>query len=361
MNVLFVIKGNEPYIAQQAQLELVAGLQRKDVTMLVIGNISEEVEKNLILLNIPYLKVYPKKRIDRNYIKAFNKIVKEHAIDIVHFIDGKSSRSGLIALKNKDIKVVIYFGSSSLHWYDPSSYLTYLHPRIDAIIGNSDYVYSHVRNQLFGKNKEKAIRIFKGYSSDWFNNISPFDYATLGIPRDAIKVCLVGNHRKVKGTRYFLESSYHLNSKKEIHYIVIGENTDKYPLNRITENSPMASNIHILGPRKDVVSLLKSCDIYVQTSLNEGFGRAISEAMSVGKPIVMTDAGGCTELIDEHSGIITPLRDSKKIAEAISKLADNDDLRNTMGQKAKERIDTVYHIDRTINDTLGLYNELLEK
>ena len=49
----------------------------------------------------------------------------------------------------------------------------------------------------------------------------------------------------------------------------------------------------------------------MQTSLEEGFGRAISEAMSVGKPIVMTDAGGCTELIDEHSGIIVPKKKSE--------------------------------------------------
>ena len=172
---------------------------------------------------------------------------------------------------------------------------------------------------------------------------------------------MVGNHRKVKGTRYFLESSYYLSSKKDIHYIVIGEDTDKYPLNKIAKNSPISSKIHVLGIRNDVVSLLKGCDIYVQTSLNEGFGRAISEAMSVGKPIIMTDAGGCTELIDEQSGIITPLRDSKKIAKAISKLADDEALRISMGKKAKERIDSVYHIDRTVKDTLLLYNQLLKK
>ncbi|MDT7833076.1 glycosyltransferase family 4 protein [Flavobacteriaceae bacterium S356] len=361
MNVLFVINGNEPYVSQQAQIELISGLQKKGVSILVIGNIFGEVEANFKSLRLPFLRVFPEKRIDRNYIKTFKKILTEHSIELVHFIDGKSSRSGLIALKGTTIKVVNYFGSTSLHWYDPSSYLTYLHPRIDAIIGNSNHVYSHVKNQLFGKNKGKAVRIFKGYSSKWFDKVEPFDYSELNIPKDAIKVCFVGNHRKVKGTRYFLESSYHLSSKKEIHLIVIGEDTDKYPLNKITKKSPISERIHILGIRNDVVSLLKGCDIYVQTSLNEGFGRAISEAMSVGKPIIMTDAGGCTELVDEQSGIITPLKDSRSIAKAISKLADDDTLRMTMGEKAKERIDSVYHIDNTVNDTLNLYSRLLKK
>lgn len=361
MNVLFVINGNEPYVSQQAQIELISGLQKKGVSILVIGNIFGEVEANFKSLQLPFLRVFPEKRIDRNYIKAFKKILADHAIELVHFIDGKSSRSGLIALKKTNIKAVNYFGSTSLHWYDPSSYLTYLHPRIDAIIGNSNHVYSHVKNQLFGKNKEKAVRIFKGYSSKWFDNVKTFDYTTMNIPKDAIKVCFVGNHRKVKGTRYFLEASYYLSSEKEIHFIVIGEDTDKYPLNKITKKSPIADRIHILGIRNDVVSLLKGCDIYTQTSLNEGFGRAISEAMSVGKPIIMTDAGGCTELIDEHSGIITPLKGAKSIADAISKLADDDSLRKSMGEKAKKRIDSVYHIDNTVKDTLDLYNQLLKR
>lgn len=361
MNVLFVIKGNEPYVSQQAQIELIAGLQKNGVSILVIGNISGEVATHFKSLELPYLNVFPTQRIDRSYIKDFKEILAKYQIEIVHFIDGKSSRSGLIALKNTGIKVVNYFGSTSLHWYDPSSYLTYLHPRVDAIIGNSNYVYSHVKNQLFGKNKQKAVRIFKGYSSKWFEHVAPFDYTTMGIPEDAIKVCLVGNHRKVKGTRYFLEASYHLDTEKEVHFIVIGENTNKPPLDSIAKKSPIASRIHILGLRNDVVALLKGCDIYAQTSLNEGFGRAISEAMSVGKPIVMTDAGGCTELIDEHSGIITPLKDAQSIANAISRLANDEALRKLMGANAKKRIDTVYPIDRTVQDTLTLYNQLLKK
>ena len=69
--------------------------------------------------------------------------------------------------------------------------------------------------QLFGKNKNKPVKIYKGYNSEWFNSIAPFDFSEVNIPKDAIKVAYVGNHRKVKGTKYFLESSYHLTSTKE--------------------------------------------------------------------------------------------------------------------------------------------------
>ena len=81
--------------------------------------------------------------------------------------------NGLPVIKNSSIKSVIYFGSASLHWYDPSSYLTYLNSNIDAIICNSQFVYEHVKNQLFGKRKEKVVRIYKGYNPDWFVNHPP--------------------------------------------------------------------------------------------------------------------------------------------------------------------------------------------
>ena len=75
----------------------------------------------------------------------------------------------------------------------------------------------------------------------------------------------------------------------------------------------------------------------------------------------MTNAGGCTELIDEDSGIIVPLKDSKAIGAAISKLLNDDALRIQMGKNAKQRIGTVYHINDTVTDTLHLYQRLLNQ
>lgn len=361
MNVLFVIKGNEPYVSQQAQIELAVGLQKKGVNIVLSGNFSDEVSSYLEKLPIKTEKVFPKKSIDKQYTEDFKALLNKHQIDLVHFVDGKSARNGIPALKKSRIKSVIYFGSASLHWYDPTSYFTYLSPHIDAIIGNSNFVYNHVKAQLFGKKKEKVIRIFKGYNPHWFKNSKPKDLSEFGIEKDDLVVCLVGNHRKVKGTKYFLESTHFLNTERKVHYILIGEQTNNENFQKMKAESPIKDRIHLLGRRTDVISILKSIDIYVQTSLEEGFGRAISEAMSVGKPIVMTNAGGCTELIDENSGIIVPIRNSKAIGAAISKLVNDDTLRTLMGKRAQERIGSVYHIDETIKDTLKLYQKLLNQ
>lgn len=361
MKILFVIKGNESYLSQQAQIELVVGLHKQEIDIYLIGNLSIEVVRYLTKLKIKHQKIFPTKRIDHVYRNQFKELIEKYQIELVHFVDGKSARSGLMTLKKTSVKSVIYFGSGSLHWYDPSSYLTYLNSTLDGIICNSQFVFDHVTKQLLKRNKHKPVKIYKGYAPKWFEKIPKKELIELGIPKDAIVVCLVGNHRKIKGTKYFLRSSNHLETSKNVHYILIGKKTDISYFKKIKKESPIANKIHLLGHRTDVIPILKSIDIYVQTSLEEGFGRAISEAMSVGKPVVMTDAGGCTELIDESCGIITPIKNPEAIGKAISILINDDALRTQMGFNAKKRIENVYHIDQTINDTIQLYRRLLDK
>ena len=362
MNVLFVVGGGNLNV-QISHLALFLEFQKNKINVHLIGNLTEEVI-NYLKTKAPetsFQKLYPTSKIDKNFEKHFEQLVVDKNITIVHFISGRVIRSCSSTLKKYNtIKVIVYFGSTSLHWYDPSSYLTYLNPRVDAVVCISNFVANHFKKQLFGKNKNKVVTIFKGYKSNWFNEVTPFDYKTLGIPEKAIVVCSVGNHRKVKGTKYFLDSSNYLNSSKEIHYILIGQNTNAPHLKKITDTSVLKNNIHVLGYRNDAASLIAGSDLYVQTSLSEGFGRAICEAMSVSKPIITTNAGGCTELIDKESGIVVPLKDTKAIAGAIHKLATNDTLRVEMGKNAKIRIDTVFSIERAAEETLDLYNSLLK-
>jgi len=346
----------------RAQFELLIGLKKKGVDITIMATCSEEILTYFQNATIPVIQDYPETKVDLEYVKRLRKIIVENNFNIVHVFNGKEIRNAVIATKGLPIKLISYMGSVSLHWHDPSAYLTYLSPRNDKIICNSNYVYEHAKKQLIGKSKQKAIRIYKGYDSNWFINTKAFDYSSIGIPKDAIIVCMAANYRKgkVKGIRYFLESSYFLKTDRNVHYIMLGIGYDSPKISNLVANSPIKNNIHLLGARTDAVALIKGADIYVQTSLKEGFGRAISEAMCVGKPIIMTDAGGCTELIDDKSGIVVPVKDSKAIGGAINLLAENDELRVQMGIAAKKRIERVYNIEDTIKETYDLYSSLMK-
>ena len=360
MNVLITINCKGPFSVYQAQIEMICSLKRIGIHIEVLGFYSDQISSFLDAKGIDHSPIYPKKKIDKRYIKDIKRIVLKKNIDILHVLDGKSLRNCVIAVKKEKVKLITYFGSASIHWHDISSYLTYLNPRVEKIICNSTYVFEHVKKQLFGKNKEKAVKIYKGYNPSWFENISPFDFSTIGISKNSIIVIFAGINTKNKRISDFIKSSKHITTDKEVHYVIIGKGTNAKDLENHKAKSPLKNNIHLLGLRPDAVSLIKAAHLYVQTSLSEGFGRAISEAMSLGKPVVMTDAGGCTELIDESCGIITPIKNPKAIGKAISILINDDALRAQMGVSAKKRIESVYHIDDTISDTIQLYKRLLD-
>lgn len=359
MNVLVTINCKGPFSVYRAQIEMICLLQNKGINIKVIGFYDTKVKDFFDKKGINNSNTFPKATIDKHYIHDVKNIIVNENIDILHVLDGKSLRNCVLAVKKEKVKLITYFGSASLYWHDLSSYLTYLNPRVDKIICNSIYVFDHVKKQLFKKNKNKAIKIYKGYDPNWFESVTPFDYSSMGISKNSMVVTLAGTNTKNKRITDFIKSSKFLSTKKEVHYIIIGKFTENKNLEKFKNESPIKNNIHILGLRTDAVSLIKGSDIYVQTSLSEGFGRAISEAMSVGKPIIMTDAGGCTELIDKSCGIITPTKNPSAVGSAISSLVNNDKLRIEMGSNAKKRMKKVYHINDTAEDTFQLYKQLL--
>lgn len=344
-----------------AQYELLIGLKKKGIDIIVVARFSDEILQRFQEENITCIEDFPASKVDFEYISRMKKYVTDHKIDLIHAFHGLILRNVIVAVKNNPVKLITYMGSSSIHWHDPSAYFTYLSPRVDKITCNSNYVYQHVKKQFFGKSKEKAVKIYKGYNPEWFSNVPAFDLSTLGINKEATVVCLAANYLKVKGIEYFIKATYHINTNENIHFILLGDMRGNEEVPKLINNSPLKNKIHALGSRNDAVSFFKAIDIYIQTSNKEGFGRAISEAMCVKKPIIMTNAGGCTELIDENSGIVVEKKNPKAIAEAIIKLANDKKRMVEMGENAYRRITETYHINKTIDETFELYNSLYKE
>ena len=73
--------------------------------------------------------------------------------------------------------------------------------------------------------------------------------------------------------------------------------------------------------RPDILALHKAFDIFVMSSVTEGLGTSLLDAMAAGKPIVATTAGGMPEVVkDGETGILVPPRDDRALADAIVRL-----------------------------------------
>src|SRR6267154_6516854 len=89
-------------------------------------------------------------------------------------------------------------------------------------------------------------------------------------------------------------------------------------------------------------AFMESLDVFVMPSFSEGTPNSIVEAMACGKPIIASEVGGIPDMLGDESGILVPPGDMKALAEAMLCLAQDHELRRTMGAAAKERYQQLF-------------------
>lgn len=144
-------------------------------------------------------------------------------------------------------------------------------------------------------------------------------------------------------------------------YIVGNDVKDDYSLlvhEYISYNG--IDNVHILGGRTDIVSILQHCDIGVLSSASEGLPVSLLEYGLAGLPVVCTRVGECaTVLGNGEFGILVEPQDPEKLAESIQLLIDNPSLRADYGAKFHKHVSQHYSEKAIIKTVIAKYCELL--
>ncbi|KKU82074.1 MAG: Glycosyl transferase group 1 [Parcubacteria group bacterium GW2011_GWA1_47_8] len=101
--------------------------------------------------------------------------------------------------------------------------------------------------------------------------------------------------------------------------IVVGEGTEESRLKEFAGQVGLSEHIIFEGWKKDLVSYLKTADVFLLTSNYEGYGMTIIEALAAGCPVVMTDVGCAGEVVREgENGLIVPVGDREKLERALA-------------------------------------------
>lgn len=188
-------------------------------------------------------------------------------------------------------------------------------------------------------------------------------------PENTPIVGMVGRFSFEKGANTFLGAAFQVSLElPEVRFILVGDVV--FSKNRIFKEEAIetAQRLHLLdrikfvGEREDVETLMAGMDILIVPSTREAFGRVAAEAGACGKPVVATEVGGLPEIVmDGETGILVPPEDCDAMSAAILRLLQDEDLRRTMGIKARERICRFFDIRRTIDEIENIYRTLLKE
>lgn len=155
------------------------------------------------------------------------------------------------------------------------------------------------------------------------------------IAYNGIRMGCIARLSEQKGIKYLIESMGKLRTQR-IKLFIVGSGELQEQLMMQVNSLGLADKITFLGYRKDVVACMNSFDFMVSSSLYEGLALNVIEAFMVGKTIVATDIPGVNEIVNEKNGILVPVKDSERLAEAIKLLASNSLLRKTLARHARK-------------------------
>jgi glycosyltransferase involved in cell wall biosynthesis len=341
------------------EAEMVIGLKERGLDVEVMTRRHCHYARRMEACGIRIHDFLPARKLSWRAIRTIRRVLREGGHDVLHLFNNKAIANGLWAATGLPVKVITYRGQTgNISRFDPTCYLTHLHPGVDRIVCVSDAVRDDLRRQLF--DPDKAITIYKGHDVRWYEGISATPRAELDIPSDAFLVGCVANNRPRKGVPVLLEAARRLPADLPVFFLLVGRGMDETSLTALLGDQRVRERCRMLGHRDDVLELVASCNATVLPALKrEGLPKTVIESMALGVTPVVTRTGGSPELVvDGQCGLVVPPGDAQALADALTTLCRDRARTRALGAAARERIAVDFTLERSIGQHCKLYRDL---
>ncbi len=319
-------------------------------------------------LGIPIIKFRMRARLDFDgkYIAGIlrlARLMKKMQIDIVHTHLYRANLAGRIAAKLAGVPVIIANEHNIDSW---KKFPQRLNDRVLAgitnkIIAVSDAVKDFYVNKI-GISEDKIITIYNGVDISKFQTYvnTNKQKEEFGIKPDEKVITTIGRLHQQKGHLYFLKAAQIIREKNpKVKFLIVGDGPLEKQLRSMSKDLEISKNVIFAGLRDDIPQILAMSDISVLASLREGFSITLLESMAAGKPTVVTDVGGNSEVVEHgKTGFIIQPKSPEDMALYSLNLINNQELAKRMGQEAEKRV-LNFSIDRMVRKTENLYKRLL--
>ncbi len=302
--------------------------------------------------------------------RALKKLIREGSYDVVHCntpVGGILTRMAANKQRKRGEVTVVYEahgfhffrGGSKKNWALWYPIEKWFSRYTDVLITINQMDYALATEKF----KAKKVEHIPGVGLD----LSRFEVAEretslreeFGLDEDTKIVFSVGELNQNKNHQVILRAVAHLNDPK-VHYFLAGNGPLKDELSALASELGIENNVHFLGYRRDIPSLLKNADVYAFPSLREGLGMASIEAMATGLPLVTSNRHGINDYSENgKTGFKYAPNDIEGFAEGIRTILSDDDLRARMGAYNIE-VSKRFTIDASMARMSEIYGEILK-
>ncbi len=240
-----------------------------------------------------------------------------------------------------------------------NSFSRWKYRQVDLFISASNAI----RDMLIGDgiDADRVVTVHEGIDVDRIDAVPAVNvHEAYWLPHHAP---LVGNVAALvphKGQRYLIEAAHLVVQRvPDARFVILGEGELEEHLKHLVHEHGLGKHVLLPGFRTDIIGCIKGFDLFVMSSITEGLGTSILDAMACRKAVIGTRAGGIPEVVDDRrTGLLVDPRAPAQLADAIVRLLQDPSARSRMADAGYERVRTRFTVDRMVAATAGHYRRI---
>ena len=306
------------------------------------------------------IRLAPRAEVDLHAGWKLSRIIKDLRPDIVHAHDPHAVALASLALSFMTSgKCPALLASRRVAFHlKTHAFSRWKYHQVDCFIAASNAI----RDMLIGDGiePERVVTIYEGIDLHRVQAEPPANiHAEFWLPTHAPIIGAVAALTAEKGHKYLIDAAAMVvREVPDARFVILGEGDMRPALERQIRELHLEKHVVLPGFRADILSFIQSFDVFVMSSLFEGLGTSLLDAMALSKPIVASDTGGIPEAVAQgENGLLVPPRDARRLADAIATLLKDPDRRQRMGRAGLERARRLFSADEMVERTLKVYRK----
>jgi len=307
----------------------------------------------------------PRTEMDLSAAWRFARVLKRLAPDVIHAHDphgvamaGLALSFGAGASASGRLPPLVASRRVDFH-LKGNSFSRWKYRQVDCFIAASEAI----RHILLadGVPEDATVTVHEGIDVDHVADAPPVDvHEAFWLPHHAPVVGNVAALVPHKGQRYLIDAAHLVVQRMpDVRFVILGEGELREHLERQVREHHLEKHVLLPGFRTDVLGCIKSFDLFVMSSVTEGLGTSLLDAMACARPIVATAAGGIPEIVEDGvNGLLVPPRDAHALADAMVRALNDESMRRRMGAAGLARVRERFTVERMVSQTADIYRRL---
>lgn len=295
------------------------------------------------------------------------------SFDVVHVHTPVASFIGRIAAFFARVPMVVYTAHGFYFHDDMSALKKNFHIGLERFAGRfTDLLFTQSAEDaetainLGIMSKFRVFAIGNGVDIHKFHSLKTDLRDSLGIPEEAFVIGMIGRLVEEKGVVEFLDAAIMVvATHPDAYFMLVGgrlpsDHASSVETKIDSAKKLLGKRLILTGLRDDIPDILSTMNLFCLPSWREGMPRTIIEAMMVGLAVVATNIRGSREeVIDEHTGLLVPVRDSKKLSTAIIRCIENPSWTQNLGKAGYERALNLYDEKKVVDFQIDIINRFV--